>query len=728
MGKASRRKKAAEKINEHTASFNKFVEKTSRKPSSEGIRQSSQYYLASSIALITFAVYLAALRNGFINWDDGSYVYHNSHIRSFDLTFLKWAFFNFYSSNWHPLTWISHAIDYAVWGLTPWGHHLTSIILHAINTFLLIFLVIRLLKRAKGSIISSEPSSFLNERTIIVAAGVTGLLFGLHPIHVESVAWVAERKDLICALFYLLSVMMYVRSEEVGVDEKIPERPALRLFNARHLLSLCFFILALLGKPMAVTLPFVLLILDWYPLKKIQSIRTFGIALFEKLPFIALSFVSSMLTILAQKTSKAFTLTQIIPLSTRVVVAAKAFMVYLWKVIFPVHLVPYYPYPENFSPSAGDYLLAIIPLIAITAVCVALARKQKLWLTVWGCYTITLLPVLGIIQVGWQAMADRYMYLPSLGPFLMLGLLSAWIFSKVNALDKWKPIVKFLTTCVAVFVFCSMSYLTVGQIGIWRNDIDLWSYVIKKEPESYAAYHFRSFAFRENGQLDKAMADYNKAIALNPSHWPSYVKRANMFEGMELFDKAVADYNKAIALNPSDSGMYYNRGMLFEKIGQREKAIADYEKAIALNPLDYQAYYNRGVLSLNGGSRDEALSFFNRSIAANPSCDKAYASRGALYSFLGQADRALEDLNNAILLNQKNAMAYNERGNIYLRSGKKEQKELAISDFHAACNLGNRDGCDSLLKLEGVVIDIRDEPFKGKNDAKFALIEFSDYQ
>jgi tetratricopeptide (TPR) repeat protein len=726
MGKASRRKKAVKEIESAggSGSYQKFTGKSSRKRRAHETLP-SRYYLATSVAFITFVVYLAALRNGFVSWDDSTYVYTNSHIRSFNLTFLRWAFLDFYASNWHPLTWISHALDYAVWGLKPWGHHLTSIFLHAVNTFILIFLVIRLLERAKETTNSSEHPSFLNGRTIAVTAGVTGLLFGLHPLHVESVAWVAERKDLISALFYLLSITVYVRSEEAGTGENMAERSALRFFNRRHIPSLCFFILALLGKPMAVTLPVVLLILDWYPLKRIQSPGTFGVALFEKLPFIVLSIVSSILTILAQKAGMAFALMKIVPLSTRVFVAARALMVYLGKVIFPFHLVPFYPYPENFSPAPTDYLMAIIPLIAITAVCAALSRKQKVWLAVWGCYVVTLLPVLGIIQVGRQAMADRYMYLPSVGPLLLLGLLSAWVSAKINALARWRKVSKFLTAAIAVLVLASLSYLTVKQIGVWRNDLGLWTYVIEKEPNAYLAYYIRSFTYRGKGQLDRAMEDSNKAIALNPSYWASYQNRAAILERRGLFDKAMADYDKAIALNPSYARLYYERGALFEKMGQSDSAAADYDKVIALDPSLYEAYYKRGVLSLRGGARDQALSFFSQAITANHDYERAYLSRGALFSLLGQEEKALNDLNNAILLNERDAAAYFERGNVYLRSGR---KELALPDFRKACNLGNKDGCNSLLKLQGAVIDIDGAPFRGSDKAKLVLVEFSDYQ
>ena len=732
MGKASKKKRAAKEINENTGRT-QFSQRFAVKQSSRTVRAqgipSERYYLALLVALITFALYLPSLGNEFLaSWDDGDYVLNNVHIRSLNLSLLKWAFFDFYASNWHPLTWISHALDYAVWGLKPWGHHLTNIILHGVNTFILIFLVFRLVERAKGSTESSEPSLFLNQRAITITGVVTGLLFGLHPLHVESVAWISERKDLLCALFYLLSVVMYLKYEE-GNLEKLVEKPALMLFNWRHLPALGFFILALLSKPMAVTLPFVLLILDWYPLKRIHSLRTFSVAFIDKLPFIALSVISSILTILAQRTQMAFQLMEFVPFPTRVIVAAKSLMTYLWKVVFPFHLVPFYPYPETLSPTPTDYILAYIPLVAITIASVAFARKRKLWLSVWGYYVITLLPVIGILQVGRQAMADRYMYLPSVGPFLILGLLSAWIWARVSVLDSWKQVAKYLSTSIAVIALCFISYLTFEQIGIWKNNIDLWSYVIEKEPKAYSAYYIRSFMTKgKKGQLDKALEDADKAIALNPTFWPSYKNRADIFERMRLFDKALADYDKAIAIRPSDAEIYYNRGMLFEKIGQRDKAAVDYDKVISLNPQHHQAYYNLGLLSLKEGSRNEALSFFDRSIAANPRYDKAYVSRGAVYAFLRQADRALEDLNYAIFLNQKNAAAYNERGNIYVRSGRKEEKALALSDFRTACNLGNNDGCSSLLQLDGVVIDLRNAPFKGNNDARFALIEFSDYQ
>ena len=374
------------------------------------------YPIAGLAALLTFIVYSSTLHNGFVYWDDDEYVLENLHIRSLDFAFFKWAFFNFYSANWHPLTWISHALDYAIWGLNPMGHHLTNNVFHAINTFLVVLLVVKLIKAVHDSPFTIRDSRLTSHysRFALIAAATTGLLFGLHPIHVESVAWIAERKDLLCALFYLLSVMAYVKY---------------RTYKSytTYFLSLGFFFLALLSKPMAVSLPVVLLILDWYPFQKITSLKTFRTAFVEKLPFIALSSFSSIVTILAQGSAAVIRSAEFAPLSTRSFSAVKALAAYLYKIILPLNLLPFYPYALHPSSLFFEYLLPIVLAIGITAGCISLAgRREKFWLCGWTYYVATLLPVLGIVQVGDQAMADRYMYLPSLGPFLVIGLTAAW--------------------------------------------------------------------------------------------------------------------------------------------------------------------------------------------------------------------------------------------------------------------------------------------------------------
>jgi hypothetical protein len=395
------------------------------------------YYVAGFVAVITCAVYLTSLRNEFVEWDDSIYVFENPYIRSLNFPFFRWAFFDFHAGNWHPLTWISHAVDYALWGLNPWGHHLTNIILHALNASIVVLLIVGLIKALPKTTIENERP--LNERMTLMVGGGTGILFGLHPLHVESVAWVAERKDLLCALFFLVSMTVYAKYGTLAHPETPHLRSESRYLKKLYLLSLGSFTLALLSKPMAVTLPVCLLMLDWYPLKRIQSLRTFRTAFVEKVPFFALSLGSSILTLLAQAAGGSIVPTEYAPVATRMLVASKALVVYLGKMMVPLNLVPFYPYPSDVSLFSLDYLAAVVLVLGITTVCIVFVKGHEPLLSVWGYYVVTLIPVLGIVQVGNQFMADRYVYLPSLGPFILLGWAMAWLFEKAKALNRWSP-------------------------------------------------------------------------------------------------------------------------------------------------------------------------------------------------------------------------------------------------------------------------------------------------
>jgi len=628
-----------------------------------------KYYLAASIALATFLVYISTLKNEFINWDDAIYIYENPHIGSFNADFFKWAFFDFYAGNWHPLTWISHALDYAVWGLDPMGHHLTNNILHALNAFVVVLLVVRLLE-AGNSVIPACPESLLKKdsrrvptcsgvegmtnqfglstetKSKLIAAATTGLLFGLHPIHVESVAWVSERKDLLCALFFMLSIMAYTKYAGRGGPLWTPKegqpqgvaptrnnpgqagmaKPELRFFNKHYLLSLVFFILALLSKPMAITLPAVLLLLDWFPFERVPSFKAFRAAIVEKLPFIALSLVSSVLTILAQSSGGAIKSMVYAPLSMRVFIGIRSLITYLWKTILPVNLIPFYPYPKDISVASLEYFSAIALVGGITISCIVIAKKKKLWLSVWGYYVLNLIPVLGIIQVGEQSMADRYMYLPGLGPLLIMGLMAAWVWERINRLERRNLIAGFLAVAASILVFISLSYLSFKQIGIWKNSIVFWNYIIEKEPERV------------------------------------------------LF-------------------AYLNRGVAFEKRGELNKAIEDYDKVIDIDPLYFEAYNNLGVLYGQNGMFDKAIEYLNKSIGIDPTYVDAYVNRGIAYAISGRYDSALNDFNKAILLDQNSTAAYFNRGSLYLKTGNRDR---AASDFRKACDLGKQDACSRI--------------------------------
>jgi protein O-mannosyl-transferase len=659
-------------------------------------RKSTPYYLAGSVALLTFLVYLPALQNDFVELDDAAYVLDNPHIRSFNQDLIRWAFFKFYAANWHPLTWVSHAIDYALWGTNPLGHHLTNIILHAINSALVVVLVLKLLEVARRGISQNLSPWFLYERTLLIAAGVTGLLFGLHPLHVESVAWVSERKDLLCALFFLLSVIQYGIYLHGGSRKKSNVEARSWFVNRHFLAALGFFVLALLSKPMAVTLPCVLLLFDWFPYGRIRDIRTLRAALIEKLPFICLSLASSILTILAQKAGESMVSTQVLPWSGRTLVAARSLMTYLWKMILPLDLAPYYPYPglHEISLYRTGYLIPAILVAAITVAAIMVVRRQKIWFAVWGYYLITLLPVLGIVQVGGQVMADRYTYLPSLGPFLLVGLAGAWIYERVKAKAGNPQLVNRVGLTAAVVAVFLLSILTVKQIGIWKNSMVVFDAILAKDSRrSPMVYFHRGVAYEKAAKAESAINDYTLAISLFPSYYEAFFARGTTYERLGRLDRALEDYNKAISLKPSSYEAYTNRGLVNKKLGRRGEAIADFARAVALSPSAAKAHLNLGIIHTEDGMFAEAIEEFSYAITIDTTDAEAYGNRGIIYAVIGRPEAALRDFNKALELRPDLAVIYYNRGRLYAASG---QQELALADFEKACRLGDESSCRAL--------------------------------
>lgn len=536
--------------------------------------------LATSVALLTLIEYLPSLKNAFVQRDDGTYIFENPHIRSMDIVFFKWAFFDFYAANWHPLTWIAHAFDYEIWGLTPQGHHLTSVLLHSFNTFLVVFLVIKILEAFKARSTLNGFSAFIDEKTTLIAAGVTGLLFGLHPVHVESVAWASEKKDLLCALFFLLSLLMYTASFNNEDSELVSNNIAARYIHKRYLAALGFFILALLSKPMAVSLPVVMLILDWFPLARICTVKSFWFACIEKLPFFILSFVSSVLTVMAQKTGLSMALTYTVPLSSRVLVAAKSLAAYLINILWPVNLLAFYPYPKDVLLLSTKYIFALALVVGVTIVCLVIQKKQKFWFAAWGYYVITLIPVLGIVQVGGQSMADRYTYVPALGPFLVMGVATAWLWGKITFSARWGLFAKTISISVAFIILLSLSYLTEKQIGVWKNDISLWTNVIENSPEPVLlAFTSRSMAFFSLGQFNQAIEDFTAIVSLDPRSSPAYFYRGLALYKIGQFENAITDFTQASMLTRNNPDIFISRGLAYSNTNQPGLALQDFKTA-----------------------------------------------------------------------------------------------------------------------------------------------------
>ncbi|MEK8015912.1 MAG: tetratricopeptide repeat protein [Candidatus Parabeggiatoa sp.] len=538
------------------------------------------------ILFLVSAVYIAyhdALNNDFQSWDTKAYVVNNAHITAFTWENIQWMFTAFYKSNWHPLTWLSHATDYALFGLNPWGHHLVNVIIHGLNSILVFGLVIVLMtfKRA------TEKSSWLArvDNKILLAASVAALFFGIHPQHVESVVWVAERKDVLCLFFILLALLSYVFYNTAQTAKA-------RFYG--YFSTLLCFVLALLAKPMAVTFPVILLLIDVYPLNRTHltafhpsSVVSYQKLLIEKIPFFGLTLFSVILTLLAQQ--NAIPTVDMLGIQMRFLNAFNSLIFYLSKFIFPIGLSPYYPYPSYTH--FHEYYPSLIPVVAsflITFVCGYLwYQKKYYWLIAWLFYLVTLSPVIGIIQVGTQAAADRYVYLPTLPFYILLGVGIATVLYST----KTGKIIKLATILGIILYGLVLVPLTQKQTTIWRNDLTFWDYVVKYAPErSFPQFRLGTVYF-EMGYYEKALEHYHQAVFLEPQNMWWYANLPMTYLNLNRLPEALAVLNR---LEEEDAGynldsLYAMKGWIYLRQGLVPKAQSWLQKALNINPDNQMA-------------------------------------------------------------------------------------------------------------------------------------------
>jgi hypothetical protein len=525
------------------------------------------YLIVIFLIVVSFTAYCQILGNDFVNFDDHQYIIENNHIKSgINSESIKWAFTAFVSGNWHPLTLLSHMLDWSLFKDNAVGHHLIGLLLHiGVALFLFLFL-----NRTTKSL---WPSAF-------VAA-----LFALHPLRVESVAWAAERKDVLSMFFGMASIYTYARYTE-----------SFKL--SKYFLCLILFALSLMAKSMLVTLPFVLLLIDYWPLNRWQKIDTTitapvkkirhltGRILWEKAPFIFLTSISSILTLWAQTKVGAITYTEHLSFSTRFLNAIISYISYLGKTFWPVDLAVFYPYEYPFP--LWQILFSCFILIGITIVVIYVIKKFPFLFVGWFWYLGTLIPVIGLVQAGSQAMADRYTYLPSIGIAIMLAWGIPLLFPRENIRKK-------ILFPAAIAILSILSVLTWQQCGYWKNSIKLWNHALQVTKDNYVAHKNFALALLAEGKIEEAIDHYNMAISLKPDYADDYNNRGTAYNILGQPQCAIKDYNEAIRLKPDYAEAYYNRGTIYSKQGQYKSAIEDFNKAISLNHNYIKVYYNRGI-------------------------------------------------------------------------------------------------------------------------------------
>ena len=527
-----------------------------------------------ALAILTVITFWSLKDCGFINLDDNGYVYENAYVQSgLNANSIGQAFSSELmekSSNWHPITWLSLRLDYQFFGLNPSGYHLINLLFHVMNTILL-FLILRRMTKTLW------PSAFV------------ACLFAIHPLHVESVAWIAERKDVLSTFFWMLTM---------GAYSYYVENRGFR----RYSFVLLFFILGLMAKPMLVTLPFVLLLLDYWPLQRFQETKpadpeykwSLIYPLFlEKVPLFVLAIISSIVTYIAQQKGGAVSSIEVLSLGARIENAFISYIAYIEKMVWPRNLAVLYPYPGFLVP--WQVLGSVLLLIAITVAIFWMVKRSPYLATGWLWYIGTLVPVIGIVQVGGQAMADRYTYVPLIGLFIML----AW--GVPELLKKWNYRKEILLASSALSILC-FSIITWTQVGYWQNSITLFDHTLKVTDYNWHIYNNRGVANRHLGNYRQAIEDYGRAIEIKPGYEEAYINRGNVYRDLGNYKQAIDNFDRGIEIKPDDAAAYINRGVAYSGLGNYKQAIEDYDRGIEIKPGYYaEAYINRGVAYLNQG-------------------------------------------------------------------------------------------------------------------------------
>jgi tetratricopeptide (TPR) repeat protein len=538
----------------------------------------------------------------FVDYDDDMYVTENPHVKN-GITgeSISWAFTTGHAYNWHPLTWLSHMLDCQLFGIEPGWHHLTNLLLHIINTLLLF----SVLKRMTGA---------------LWASGFVAVALALHPLHVESVAWISERKDVLSTLFWLLTMaayLWYVR------------RPGL----SRYLLTLLCFALGLMAKPMLVTLPFVLLLLDYWPLGRFQleqatkdaepqgckpantssQWRVFHRLIWEKIPLLALAVVSSIVTFIAQRSGGALVQTGTLSLDVRIANSLVSYLRYVTKMIYPSRLAVFYPYHSL------SLLLAIacLVILAVVTVAVIYAGRRRRYLTVgWLWYLGTLVPVIGLVQVGSQSMADRYTYVPLIGLFIII----AWGVSDVSARWRYQKIV--LTICYAT-VLTILLISTRMQVRHWQNSFTLFERTLAvTEDNSITNNHYGAFLL-EQGRFEKALAQFNEALRISPGFHEAHKNKGSALLDMGKFDEAIATFGELLLAAPDWPNAHYWLGVAYARKGAYQQAIKPFKEALQLSPDWPEAYNDLALVYLLLGRYDLAIENYKQALRLKPDYPQA---------------------------------------------------------------------------------------------------------
>ena len=595
------------------------------------------FLIYAVLALATIIAFEQVRRSEFVHYDDNIYVTKNPHVQAgITRQSVIWAFTTPHYHMWHPLTSLSHMLDCQLFGLNPAGHHLTSLLLHIASGLLLFWI----LKRMTGAIWLS---------------GFVAAVFAVHPLQVESVAWVAERKNVLCGFFWMLTIAAYIR---------YVERPRI----GRYLLVVLVFFLGLMAKPMAVTLPFVLLLLDYWPLCRLrrarqnesedlpqsksekagyQSLSLRGLVA-EKIPLFILAAILSVITFIAQQRGGTMTAIEHLPLNIRIANALVSYLSYIGKMVYPSGLAVLYPH-RNDDLMTWQPIVCFIILAVVSAGIIHIARRRRFLAAGWLWYLGTLVPVIGLVQVGGQAMADRYTYLPSIGIFIMV----AWGAAELPGRWRYRKIGLGITAGV---ILVALLICTRMQMRYWRDDFTLFGHAIEVTKDNFFMHNKYGGILGQKGRLEESIRHCTEAVRINPQCFEAYNNIGASLLRQGKFDKAIECFNKALQINPRYSMAWNNLGTVYAHKGKIKDAISSWNKILELDPecdeaINNLAWVRATTVDSNFRNPDEAVQLALRCCElARYSEPRFLDSLSAAYAASGRFPEAIETAEKAIRL------------------------------------------------------------------------------
>jgi Flp pilus assembly protein TadD len=640
------------------------------------------WLVALCLVLLTLVAYWQTFHHDYIAYDDEQYVTMNPYVQ-WGLTkdSVKWAFTSHDASNWHPLTWMSHMLDCRLFGLSPMGPHAVNLLLHIANTLLLLFVLRRMTK-------SLWKSAF-------VAA-----LFALHPMHVESVAWVAERKDVLSTLFLLLTIWAYA---------KYSEAPSVK----RYLPVALLFGLGLLSKPSLVTLPFALLLLDYWPLGRLRKPGALSKLIVEKIPLLALSAAGSVLVFLAQRTDGAMWRSEDLPFLWRASNAAVSYARYLGKMVWPAKLTYFYPL-SDYQRLLWPSIAAGVVLVIITTLVARARHKHPYLLTGWLWYIGTLVPVIGLLQIGGQSMADRYTYIPSIGILVMIAWGIPGLIREGEQLPTFNvqrstpnrepksPATQYppntsltLLAVVSLAVITASAACTCHQVGYWRDDLSLCRHAVQCDNGNYMAHGTLGIVLAEEGRHREAIREFQQALAAAPDYPLAHAALGSSLLGLGKLREAEGEYRTALKLKPKDAPTLSRLGIVLSMQQKFDEAIPAFRESIRLNPRVPGTYINLGKVYTDRKDYADAVKVYQAALDANPD----FASTGGLASHYaalsnsmgtalactGRTDEAIHRFSEAVRVKPDLAQAHGSLAIAYLMKGDYSQ---SWSEVHLCQSYG----------------------------------------